>query len=58
VLSLKENHPKTRCEVAELFEESGRGEPGYSEVTTDHGRIEQREVWLSTDLSWFAGKTQ
>ena len=34
------------------------GEPGYSEVTKDHGRIEKREAWLSTDISWFAGKQE
>ena len=58
VLSLKENHPETSREVRELFEENGIGEPGYSEVTKDHGRIEKREAWLSTDISWFAGKQE
>jgi predicted transposase YbfD/YdcC len=58
VLSLKENHPETHREAAELFGESGLGEPEYSEVTKDHGRIEKREAWLSTDISWFAGKEQ
>jgi predicted transposase YbfD/YdcC len=58
VLSLKENRPETHREAEELFEESGRGEPEYSEVTKDHGRIEKREARLSTDISWFAGKEQ
>ena len=35
VLSLKENHQEICCEVRELFEENGIGEPGYSQVTTD-----------------------
>ena len=58
VLALKGNHPETCREVEELFEGSGLGEPEYSEVTKDHGRIEQREAWLCTDISWFAGKEQ
>ncbi|MDR2477433.1 MAG: hypothetical protein LBD18_06590, partial [Treponema sp.] len=52
------NHPETCREVAVLFEESGLGEPEYSEETKDHGQVEKREAWLSADISWFAGKEQ
>jgi predicted transposase YbfD/YdcC len=55
VLALKENHPEVYAEVVELFPENSLGEPGYSEVTKDHGRIEKREAWLCKDISWFAG---
>jgi predicted transposase YbfD/YdcC len=56
-LALKENHPEVYAEVRELFE--GIDEPScafsqYTEVTKGHGRIEKREAWLCTDLSWFA----
>jgi predicted transposase YbfD/YdcC len=56
-LALKENHPEVYAEAQELF--AGINEPSCSfphatEVTKDHGRIEKREAWLCTDLSWFA----
>jgi hypothetical protein len=57
-LALKENHPEVYKEAQELFEgidEAGCFFPQYTEVTKDHGRIEKREAWLCTDLSWFAG---
>jgi predicted transposase YbfD/YdcC len=43
------------AEVAGLFAEGSLGEPGCSETTKDHGRIEKREAWLWKDVSWFAG---
>jgi predicted transposase YbfD/YdcC len=55
---LKKNHPEVYEEARELFEgidEPGGSFPSYTEVTKDHGRIEKREAWLCTDLSWFAG---
>jgi predicted transposase YbfD/YdcC len=55
VLSLKENHPEAYAEVAALFPENKLGEAEYTETTKDHGRIEKREAWLCTDISWFAG---
>jgi predicted transposase YbfD/YdcC len=60
VLALKENHPEVYAEAQELFEgidEPSCSFPQYTEVTKDHGRIEKREAWLCTDLSWFAGLT-
>jgi predicted transposase YbfD/YdcC len=57
-LALKENHPEVYAEAQELFECTGEPScsfPRYTEVTKDHGRIEKREAWLCTDLSWFAG---
>ncbi|MDR2923046.1 MAG: ISAs1 family transposase [Treponema sp.] len=56
VLSLKENHPEAHAEVKELFDEKSLGEPEYTEITKDHGRIEKREAWLNKDVSWFEGK--
>jgi len=56
VLALKENHPEVYSEVEELFPEEELGKPEYTEVTKDHGRIEKREAWLNTDISWFEGK--
>jgi predicted transposase YbfD/YdcC len=58
VLSLKENHPEVYAEVRDLFDQTLLSEPGYTEITKDHGRIEKREAWLDTNLSWFAGQNQ
>jgi hypothetical protein len=41
--------------VEREIDEPGCSFPQYTEVTKDHGRIEKREAWLCTDLSWFAG---
>jgi hypothetical protein len=38
------------------FDEKSLGEPEYTEITKDHGRIEKRESWLNKDVSWFEGK--
>jgi predicted transposase YbfD/YdcC len=54
VLALKENHPEVYSEVAALFPENDLGEAEYTEISKDHGRIEKREAWLYTDLSWFS----
>jgi predicted transposase YbfD/YdcC len=59
-LALKDNHPEVYAEARELFEtidEPSCSFPSNTEVTKDHGRIEKREAWLCTDLSWFAGLT-
>ncbi|MDR0628574.1 MAG: hypothetical protein LBG24_02840 [Treponema sp.] len=55
---MKETHPEVYEEVRERFEtigEPGCAFPPYTEVPKDHGRIEKREAWLCTALSWFAG---
>jgi predicted transposase YbfD/YdcC len=57
-LALKENHLEVYAEAKELFEDIDKPSgsfPPYTEVTKDHGRIEKREAWLCTNLSWFAG---
>ena len=56
VLALKENHPETYAEVSVLFDEKDLGEPEYTEITKDHGRIEKREAWLYRDIAWFEGR--
>jgi predicted transposase YbfD/YdcC len=58
VFTLKENHPEVYAEIRDCFNTAIPGEPGYTEVTKDHGRIEKREAWLDTDISWFAGREQ
>ena len=58
VLALKENHPEVYSEVVELFPEKELGEAKYTEVTKDHGRIEKREAWLDTDITWFEGREE
>jgi predicted transposase YbfD/YdcC len=57
-LALKENHSEVYGEARELCEgidEPSCSFPQYTEVTKEHGRVEQLEAWLCTDLSWFAG---
>jgi predicted transposase YbfD/YdcC len=55
VLALKENHPEVYAEAAALFDETELGQPEYTDITKDHGRIEKREAWLCSDISWFEG---
>jgi hypothetical protein len=58
VFTLKGNHPEVYAEVRDCFNAAIPDKPGYTEVTKDHGRIEKREAWLDTDISWFAGREQ
>jgi predicted transposase YbfD/YdcC len=61
VLALKENQPVICEEARELFKEetkTGAVITRHSDITKDHGRIEQREAFLCTDLSWFADHAQ
>ena len=59
VLQLKDNHPTVHKEVERYFEsEIGdtllKGKATFLEtVDGDHGRIEVRRYWLSTDIDWF-----
>jgi len=58
-LQLKDNHRTARTEAASYFaSEIGdtliKSEATYLETTDgDHGRIEVRRYWLSTDIGWF-----
>jgi hypothetical protein len=58
VLSLKKNNPEVYTGVRDLLETIRGTEPGYCEVTRNHGRIEKREAWLCTDIAWFADREQ
>lgn len=65
-LQLKDNHPRVHEEVRSCFESEVdstllRSETTFLEtVDGDHGRIEVRRDWLSTEIGWFedAGKWQ
>ena len=65
-LQLKDNHPRVHEEVRSCFESEVdstllRSETTFLEtVDGDHGRIEVRRYWLSTEIGWFedAGKWQ
>ena len=47
---VKGNQPSLERDIALLF--ATRGTPDFVEVTTpDHGRIETRSIWCSTDLN-------
>jgi predicted transposase YbfD/YdcC len=59
VLALKENQPEVCQEARELFEEGTKAAvpiTRHTDITKDHGRIEKREAFLCTDLSWFADR--
>ena len=48
--TVKGNQPTLQADIALLFE--CHGDPDYSEVTPpDHGRIETRRIWCSTELN-------
>lgn len=48
--TVKGNQPTLQADIALIFE--GRGAPDYVEVTPpDHGRIETRRIWCSTELN-------
>ncbi len=58
-LQLKDNHPSVRQDVDDYFgSEIGtsllKTDATFHETTDgDHGRIEIRRYWLTTDISWF-----
>jgi len=58
-LQLKGNHPLTYQEVSEYFESEidsslQKSPQSFLETTDgDHGRIEVRRYWLTTDIAWF-----
>jgi len=58
VLGLKGNQGTLHAEAVNFFDqvlEEGAGEAGCSYAKTiekDHGRIEEREVWVTSDLGW------
>jgi predicted transposase YbfD/YdcC len=56
VLTLKDNHPKLNKVVSSWFAEPKNMESlqGIKSVEKDHGRIETREVFVSTQLDWLA----
>ena len=59
VLALKGNHPQVYAEAVSLFEHHTLPPDAFSvttDLSKDHGRIEKREAYLCTDLSWFADR--
>jgi predicted transposase YbfD/YdcC len=63
VLALKENHPTLYDDVT-LFFEDGKAtdfaeiDHEYHEtVDGDHGRIETRRYWITSDIEWLGAKT-
>ena len=62
VLALKDNHP-TLCEAVTLFLNDARDtgfadlEHAYHEtVDGDHGRIETRRYWITSEIEWLGAK--
>ena len=61
VIGLKGNQGLLHAEVANFFDQvldAGAQEAGCEYAKTiemDHGRIEEREIWTTSDLSWLEG---
>jgi predicted transposase YbfD/YdcC len=64
VLQVKDNQPTMHKEIAEYFNseigDSLQPSPSttLSTIDKDHGRLEEREYWHSSDIEWFADKTR
>ena len=64
VLSLKGNHELFHQEVEEFFTDAFKRDfkdvehSSYETVEKDHGRIETRRYWLTSDIEWFSEKLQ
>ena len=62
VLALKENHPTLYDDVTVFFDEAqttefAEIEHAYQEtVDGDHGRIETRRYWITSDIEWLGAK--
>jgi predicted transposase YbfD/YdcC len=54
VITLKKNQPKLHTEVEEYFLYNPESAKGAIKTVYEagHGRVEQREYWLLTDLKW------
>ena len=63
VLALKENH-KNLYEDVKLYLEDKREnsdfkeEEYYRSIEKDHGRIEERKYWITTDIDWLENKSK
>ena len=62
VLALKGNHQTVHEEVKSYLDDAiQRGAKelvSHTTVEKDHGRLEERRYWQSTDLGWFADRVQ
>ena len=62
VLALKENHKTLHDDVALFFEDAkatdfaGIDHERYETVDGDHGRIETRTYWITSDIEWLGAK--
>jgi predicted transposase YbfD/YdcC len=64
MLQVAENHPTMHAEIVEYFdavEKSGEVSDVFSmheTVDGDHGRVEERKYWHTTDIEWFEDKAR
>ena len=62
VLALKENHPTLYDDVTLFFEDAKRTDfaeidhEHHETVDGDHGRIETRRYWITSDIEWLGAK--
>ena len=62
VLALKENHPTLSGDVTRFFDEAKAtafadiAHAYHETVDGDHGRIETRRYWITSDIEWLGAK--
>ena len=62
VLALKENHPTLSGDVTRFFDEAKAtafadiAQASHETVDGDHGRIETRRYWITSDIEWLGAK--
>ena len=56
VLALKGNHETAFEEVRLFLDDWAAAHPAHQTIDKDHGRIEVRRAWLSSDIAWFQDK--
>lgn len=57
-IALKENHPVLCKDVADYFADAVDAAPFCRTMEKDHGRIEIRSYYLSTDIEWLEQKEE
>lgn len=64
VIGLKGNQGNLHAEAVNFFEQAMRVDPKEAEceciktIEKDHGRIEEREIWMTCNLDWLPGKEE
>lgn len=56
ILAVKGNHPALYDALKIYMDDiANKSSPGFESVEKEHGRIETRRCWQSSEISWYAG---